>query len=99
MEYLQLESIGSAIAGGTVCALIARYFILKAFEDLQKIKEHIFEIGAKLSIIEVKLGRLDKIEEKSSSHDSKITEIQSRLMYERPERRPCNDNRPSETRV
>lgn len=89
MDSLRLDTVGSAVAGGAFCALIARYFILKAFDDLSRIKEQIHGIGVKLSAIEVQLGRLDRIDEKTHSNEFRITEIASRLKYERPTRSDC----------
>lgn len=83
MNGLQSEAIVSAMAGGALCVVIARYAIMRAFSDLQKISDQITAISTKLSIVELKLGQLEKLEEKSFLLSNQITDIQSRLKYER----------------
>lgn len=84
MEMLQLETVIGTVLGGGLTTAVARHFILKALRDLDKISETVHQISAKLSVIEVRLGQLEKLEETTASHDRQITEIQSRLKYERP---------------
>jgi hypothetical protein len=84
MEMLQLETVIGTVLGGGLTTAVARHFILKALRDLERIAETVHNISAKLSVIEVRLGQLEKLEETALSHDHKITEIQSRLKYERP---------------
>lgn len=83
MDFIRWETVLGAVLGSGVTSAIARYFILKALNDLEKISEHVHNINAKLSAIEVKLGQLEKLEETAISHDRQITEIQSRFKYER----------------
>lgn len=84
MDLFQWETVIGTVLGGSLTTTVARHFILKALTDLSKISEQVNGIIAKLSAIEVKLGQLERLEETATSHDRKITEIQSRLKYERP---------------
>lgn len=84
MELVQWETVLGTVLGGSLTATVARHFILKALNDLERIAEQVHGISAKLSVIEVRLGQLEKLEETTASHDRQITEIQSRLKYERP---------------
>ena len=91
MEMLQVETVIGAVLGGGLTTVVARHFILKALRDLEKIFETVQGISAKLSVIEVRLGQLEKVEQTAASHDRQITEIQSRLKYERPIAVPRTD--------
>lgn len=84
MEMIQWETVIGTVMGGSLTTAVARHFILKTLRDLDKISETVQSISAKLSVIEVRLGQLEKLEETAITHDRKITEIQSRLKYERP---------------
>lgn len=84
MEMPHLETVVSTVIGGSVSAALVRHFIMKIVTGLEKLSEQVHTISAKLSVIEVRLGQLEKLEETAVSHDRKITEIQSRLKYERP---------------
>lgn len=84
MELLQIETALAAVLGGGVTTAVARYFIVRALNELSEITKQLQAIREKLSVIEVKLGQLEKLQETAIAHDRKITEIQSRLKYERP---------------
>lgn len=83
MDFLQAETAIAAAFGGGITTAVARYFILKALNDLSEMIKQVQKIKEALSAIEVKLGQLEKLQETTISHDRKITEIQSRLKYER----------------
>lgn len=85
MEFIQWETLASTAVGGTLCAAIARYFIVRALDDLKEISTQIIDISLKLSAIETRLHQLDRLEETTLTHNLKIADIEGRLKYERPQ--------------
>lgn len=81
------EPVLAAIVGGGLSTAIARFFIMKALTDLKEMVTRVNQVHTALSVIEVKLGHLEKLSETTIAHDRKITEIESRLKYEQREQR------------
>lgn len=79
MDLGQYDAAIAAIFSGGLTAAIAKAYISKSIQDLEKVLEKVSEIRAELSAISVKLKHFDDAAELVLKHDRKIAAMEAKV--------------------
>lgn len=75
----QINAAIAALFSGGITALIARTYISKSIQDLEKVLEKVSEIKGELMRIGVKLEHFEDAAELVGKHDRKIAAMEVKL--------------------
>lgn len=81
--------IAGIIGGGSLCTAVAKYFILDSLRELKTVSVMVHSIKAHCTSFDTYIPKIKKLEDDMVVHSNKITQIQTRLEYERQSRNPA----------
>lgn len=79
MQELPWEKLSGFVLGSLILGILLRLILKNTMESLDKITDKISLIDSRLAVIDIYVQELGKMRETLTSHDRKITEIETTM--------------------
>lgn len=79
---LDWGSFLSTAGGGGAVLLMFKALLTKALRDLELLRKGIDQVVNQLSVLDIKVERLEKLYDKVQAHDLQISKLEARIEHE-----------------